>query len=187
MGTVSESGTLSTSSPYLQSATGYNSTGNYVTSETDQRGNETTYSINNANGLVNSVTDAKGNVTSYTYQSGSLLPLTVTSGNATVSYVYDSYKRLSQINHNGFAYGFTYDKFGNTSTIKVGNQTLVTNNYATGNGDLLSAVYGNGTTYSYGYDNYHRVTSLDINGTSAFQYRCTELFLCRGKCRQLVQ
>ena len=99
------------------------------------------------------------------------VPLTVTSGNATVSYVYDSYKRLSQINHNGFAYGFTYDKFGNTSTIKVGNQTLVTNNYATGNGDLLSAVYGNGTTYSYSYDNYHHVTALSINGNSAFAYK----------------
>ena len=35
---------------------------------------------------------------------------------------------------------------------------------------MTGAVYGNGTTYSYTYDNYHRVTGVNINSAPAFTY-----------------
>ena len=114
------------------------------------------------------MTDAKGNVTSYTYESGSLLPLTVSGGGITNSYTYDAYKRLSTILHNGTTYRLNYDKFGNTGSVQVGTQTLVTNQYAANNGNLTKAVYGNGTTYSYGYDKYDRVTLVSIDGTEKY-------------------
>ena len=39
---------------------------------------------------------------------------------------------------------------------------------AANNGNLTKAVYGNGTTYSYGYDKYDRVTSVSIDGTERY-------------------
>ena len=110
-------------------------------SETDQRGNIISYSISDVNGLVNSITDAKGHVTNYTYNSSSFLPLTVTSGNASVSYTYDSNLRLESITHNGFNYNFLYDKFGNTSSIAIGNRNRISHTYGDNNGLLLSSEY----------------------------------------------
>ena len=62
MGTVSTTGTLSTASPYLQSGTTYNSTGNYVTAVSDQRGNTTSYNLNNTCLLYTSIGKLGGKV-----------------------------------------------------------------------------------------------------------------------------
>ena len=168
MGTVSTYGVLDTSKPYIESTIGYDSTGNYATSVSDQRGNTTTYNINLLTGLTNSITDPSGTTTSYTYDNITLLLEAVTSGDSSVSYEYDQYNRLTQIQHNGFTYHFAYDKFGNTSTVKVGDQTLMTNTYGEGNGLLLSETYGNGTVYAYTYDEYGRVIKVSINGTDRY-------------------
>ena len=168
MGTVSTYGVLDTSKPYIESTTGYDSTGNYATSVSDQRGNTTTYNINLLTGLTNSITDPSGTTTSYTYDDITLLIEAISSGDSSVSYVYDNFNRLTQIQHNGFTYHFAYDKFGNTSTVKVGDQTLMTNTYGEGNGLLLSETYGNGTVYAYTYDEYGRVIKVSINGTDRY-------------------
>lgn len=168
MGTVSTAGNLDTDALYIESGSSYDATGNYVTAVTDQRGNATTYDINTTSGLTNSITDPSGATTSYTYEDGSWLPLSISSGDSSVSYSYDAYNRLTQIQHNGFTYHFAYDKFGNTSTVKVGDQTLMTNTYGEGNGLLLSETYGNGTVYAYTYDEYGRVIKVSINGTDRY-------------------
>ena len=54
--------------PFMQTSSEYDSTGNYVTAETNEQGSKTHY-VYDANGNVTSVTDADENVTSYAYDS----------------------------------------------------------------------------------------------------------------------
>ena len=182
MGTVSTAGNLDTNALYIESGSSYDATGNYVTAVTDQRGNATTYDINTTSGLTNSITDASGATTNYTYEDGSWLPLTISSGDSSVSYTYDAYNRLTQIHHNGFTYNYAFDKFGNTSTVKVGDQTLVTNVYESGNGQLQSEIYGNGTVYSYSYDEYGRVTDVFIDGTKSY----STVYNAKGQIAEII-
>ena len=182
MGTVSTAGKLDANALYIESGSSYDATGNYVTAVTDQRGNATTYDINTASGLTNSITDASGATTNYTYEDGSWLPLTISSGDSSVSYTYDAYNRLTQIHHNGFTYNYAFDKFGNTSTVKVGDQTLVTNIYESGNGQLQSEIYGSGTVYSYSYDEYGRVTDVFIDGTKSY----STVYNAKGQIAEII-
>ena len=175
LGLISASGAISPStSPYIQSTQGYSANGNYMISSSDQRGKTTAYDINGTTGLTNSVTDPKGNKTSYVYDSNDYSLKTV-SGQSSVgtiqnSYSYDEANRLSSIAHNGFAYNFFYDAFGQATGVKVGSQNLITHSYATGNGNLLSSTYGNGHKIGYGYDAFDRITSISKNGAAAYQY-----------------
>ncbi len=182
MGTVSTAGKLDANALYIESGSSYDATGNYVTAVTDQRGNATTYDIDTTSGLTNSITDASGATTNYTYEDDSWLPLTISSGDASVSYSYDAYNRLTQIHHNGFTYNYAFDKFGNTSTVKVGNQTLVTNVYESGNGQLQSEIYGNGTVYSYSYDEYGRVSDVFIDGTKSY----STVYNAKGQIAEII-
>ena len=53
------------SKPYMQTSSEYDSTGNYVTSETNEQGSTTQYAYD-ANGNKTAVTDGNGNVINYT-------------------------------------------------------------------------------------------------------------------------
>ena len=157
MGTVTTSGTLNTSNPYLKTRQEYDALGHYVTKTYDQRGKVTTFDVDGMSGLVNSVTDPKGNVTSYTYDSADRLT-GVSSGNASNTYGYDSRSRLSAITHNGFQYFFTYDALGNQQTVRLvngsGSRQLISNTYWPNSGQLKLATYGNGDTRHYSYNKY---------------------------------
>ena len=98
---------------------------------------ETTYSYNDRNPyLLGSVT--RGNVSNY--------------------YGYDSVNRLISIYHNGFNYNFTYDQWGNRLKTMIQNRLLSENQYEAANGNLLKTTYGNGDWWSYTYDSLDRVT-----------------------------
>ena len=157
MGTVTTSGTLNTSNPYLKTSQEYDALGHYVTKTYDQRGKVTTFDVDGMSGLVNSVTDPKGNVTSYTYDSADRLT-GVSSGNASNTYGYDSRSRLSAITHNGFQYFFTYDALGNQKAVRLvngsGSRQLISNTYWPNSGQLKLAAYGNGDTRHYSYNKY---------------------------------
>ncbi|WP_457945427.1 DNRLRE domain-containing protein [Caproiciproducens sp. LBM24188] len=174
MGTVSTTGTLDTSQPYLESTQTYTDDGNYVKEATDQRGNTTSYDVDPVTGLTNSVEDPNGGTTEYSYNEDTNLLESVRSenGGQTVEnlYAYDEADRLNKITHNGFDYTFARDGFGNTTIINVGSQNLITNIFASGNGNLLSANYGNGFKLGYFYDGYDRVTSVTKNGATAYLY-----------------
>ena len=178
MGIINDSGEINTTvsaNPYLQTTQGYSSNGNYRTSVSDQRGNITTYSINDAiTGLINAVTDPKGYQTSYTYDPDNYFLTEVSAlssaGTVTVNYEYDEADLLDKITHNGFDYNFGYDGFGNTVNIKVGTKNLITHVYETGNGNLLYSLYGNNYKISYGYDPYNRVISVQKNNAPTYQY-----------------
>ncbi len=154
---------------YISTSATYTSNKNFVASQTDQRGNATTYNYNETTGTLTSVTDASNNTTSYVYNANNNALQSVTSGGMTNSYTYSD-DRLTDINVNGGTrYQFTYDSFGRTTYTKVGNglayrnlSQLVYN----GNGLLAKQEYGNGDYITFSYDNLDRLIGKSYNGSS---------------------
>jgi YD repeat-containing protein len=78
--------------------------------------------------------------------------------------------RIKTVTHNGFNYIFNYDGAGNTESVNVGNQNLISNQYEDRTNKLLSSTYGNNHTVSYNYDSEDRISSKSVNGTEKFKY-----------------
>ena len=97
---------------------------------------------------------------------------TVTSGGSKVTYAYKNNGQLTSIQSPGSSptYNFEYDKWGNNTEVKVGNQTLVTNTYKSNNGLLTQQKYGNEFTVGHNYDSLDRETSRSYNGTTKFYW-----------------
>ena len=90
------------SKPYMQTSSEYDSTGNYVTSETNEQGSTTKYSY-----------DANGNPLTYrdgmsmTWKNGRQLA-TLTNGDTSISYGYDSGSVRTTKTVNGVKYTYAY-------------------------------------------------------------------------------
>ena len=90
------------SKPYMQTSSEYDSTGNYVTSETNEQGSTTKYSY-----------DANGNPLTYrdgmsmTWKNGRQLT-TLTNGDTSISYGYDSDSVRTTKTVNGVKYTYAY-------------------------------------------------------------------------------
>ena len=135
-------------------------------SQTDARGNTTTYNVNTANGTVNSVTTpvtVNGSnttvTTGYSYNNTTRLLESVSHSSLTPSldYSYDSKWRLTGITLGDLGYSFAYDAFGNRLRTKLGDTTLASYSYVSPRKGLLgSMTYGNGATVSYTYDSLDR-------------------------------
>lgn len=143
--------------PFMQTGSEYDSTGNYVTSETNEQGSTTKYAYD-VNGNVTSVTDADENVTSYAYDSSGNLT-SVKSGDSENSYTYSGLGSVSKITHNGFNYSFNYDVFYNLVSTKIGNVTVASHTYDS-NGNLTKTAYANGDYLEYAYDNYGNISVI---------------------------
>ena len=143
--------------PFMQTSSEYDSTGNYVTSETNEQGSTTKYAYD-VNGNVTSVTDADENVTSYTYDSSGNLT-SVKSGDSENSYTYSGLGSVSKITHNGFDYSFNYDVFYNLVSTKIGNVTVASHTYDS-NGNLTKTAYANGDYLEYAYENYGNISII---------------------------
>ena len=139
----------------------------------DQRGNSISYTYNENEGTVKDITDQTGEVTTYEYDTmNNVTKVQKQVGEKQYqnSYTYENDK-LKTITHNGFSYTFVYDNFGNTKQVKVGDTTLITNNYEEGNGNLASVTYGNGQERSYTYDRFDRQTAkIGENGAYRYAY-----------------
>lgn len=87
-------------------------------------------------------------------------------------YSYDSEGKITSVEHNGFSYNYTYDEFGNTTSVKVGEQNLVSYGYSSDKSKLSSLIYGNGLTERYTYDAYGQTVSktLSDRGTANYYY-----------------
>ena len=143
--------------PFMQTSSEYDSTGNYVTSETNEQGSTTHY-VYDVNGNVTSVTDSDDNVTSYTYDSSGNLT-SVKNGDSENSYTYSGLGSVSKITHNGFDYSFNYDVFYNLVSTKIGNVTVASHTYDS-NGNLTKTAYANGDYLEYAYDNYGNISVI---------------------------
>ena len=89
------------------------------------------------------------------------------SDDVKVSYVYDTYRNLTQIVTETTTYNLTYDSFGNVSSITVGSSStpLVSYTYANNNGKLTRTDYANGTYVQNVYDDLDRTKEIKYNGT----------------------
>ena len=143
--------------PFMQTSSEYDSTGNYVTSETNEQGSTTHY-VYDVNGNVTSITDADENVTSYAYDSSGNLT-SVKNGDSENSYTYSGLGSVSKITHNGFDYSFNYDVFYNLVSTKIGNVTVASHTYDS-NGNLTKTAYANGDYLEYAYDNYGDISVI---------------------------
>ena len=143
--------------PFMQTSSEYDSTGNYVTAETNEQGSTTQY-VYDVNGNVTSITDADDNVTSYAYDSSGNL-ISVKNGDSENSYTYSGLGSVSKITHNGFDYSFNYDVFYNLVSTKIGNVTVASHTYDS-NGNLTKTAYANGDYLEYAYDNYGNISVI---------------------------
>ena len=162
-----QSESLNTDEEFMRTQETYDSNGNYIVGEVDEAGNSTTYT-KDAEGNATEITDGRGNSTSYSYDShNNLLSITAVDGNKTYSnaYTYNAYNELSKITHNGFDYNYTYNNYGEPTSVKVGSQALITYEYNS-SGNVSKATYGNGDYLDYTYDNYARISEVKINNTT---------------------
>ena len=145
------------SKPYMQTSSEYDSTGNYVTSETNEQGSTTQYAYD-ANGNKTAVTDGNGNVINYTYDTNGNV-LSIKNGTSGNEYSYTGTNSVSKITHNGFSYSFNYDVFYNLVSTKIGNVAITSNTYDS-NGNLAKTTYANGDYFEYTYDDYGNISLI---------------------------
>ena len=136
----------------------------------DTLGNETFYNRNSATELLNYVTDANGNRTAYDYDNQERLTVIFNdidkddikdTNEENVVYTYDAKDQLTSINNGSTTYTFTYDGYGNVTTIKAGTFTLAAYEYNQGNGKLTETSYGNGYySVSNIYDSLDRLVEV---------------------------
>lgn len=81
--------------------------------------------------------------------------------------------RVTSITHNGFSYNFTYDEWGNQTTVSVGEHQLVGYEYDYANDSRLTKInYANGQseTYTYNSDGNIIAISHDNGATNTYEY-----------------
>jgi YD repeat-containing protein len=97
---------------------------------------------------------------------------------AFVEYDYNSKNQLQAVTTDSTAYTFTYDSYGNRSTVKAGENSLAAYTYNANNGKLKTVTYGNGFSVEYFYNDLENVSEVwyTVNGTSfaAYRYDYTE-------------
>ena len=154
--------------------------------ETDTLGNTTKYFYDTAKGhLLAQINLITGNGYSYGYSNAGELeyvwPAVGTASSYSevtdaekVDYEYDSNThRLSRILTDATVYSFSYDPFGNSTDVKVGNNSLATYEYYPNNGKINKINYGNGFSEEYKYTSLELLDKIWYNyddGTRALAY-----------------
>lgn len=134
-------------------------------SETDSSGVTIYYYYDsNTCRLKATVNSESGNGIGYKYDSKgqliSVVPAVYTSPVAfgtyvnaeKVEYTYGSDNMLEGISTKSTDYTFSYDKFGNRTSVTVGDNTLASYEYSENNGKLKKITYGNGLVVEYVYN-----------------------------------
>ena len=178
------SSTTPTVSAYLYSESSSSSDKNHTTMVEDSSGHSTHYTYDSSYHFLNSATNANGQTTNHSYYStNGRVKQTYQSGVAAVTYTYTK-GRLSQLDrktrYNDSSeylhqyYNFTYNLWGQNTSIKVGTRTLATYTYeninsgTTGGGNLTTVKYGNNDSVTYTYDIFDRVVEMKYNDTNNY-------------------
>ena len=173
-----ESVTLSNSENGLKvtSSATYSEYGNYLTQTVNELGKATNYSYDSTTKLLEYIENANSVRTAYTYDNRYRTEKVyldadedgiADTAEAQVSYLYAN-NRLSGIDTATTDYTLTYDIWGNIVSVKAGDYTLATYEYAANNGKLLKLTYGNGDYEEYVYDHLERITEVTLNGVSEY-------------------
>ena len=164
----------------MTSSNTYTPDGNHIASSTDEAGNTVYYVYDNETGFLDRISggdtvvdmeyDSVGNLTRFAQQVGGLSNGTEMSN----SYTYEN-DRITSIEHNGFSYNFTYDEWGNRTSIKINETEIVTSSYDE-NSRLTSISYANGQSVSYIYNDDGNICGISLDGgeTLAYEYTYSE-------------
>ena len=166
-----------------------------VASEVDSLGRTTRYFYDANSGRLKFVVNPdESSGVAYTYDgSGNLVlvePVIYTNSSPaantnaeSVQYIYTQ-DRLTQIKTESTTYNLVYDTFGNTTSVKAGNNTLISSTYNSRNGKLATTTYGNGLVIRYVYDELDRTSEVwyTINGTQTKAYSY-EYDACGNMCK----
>ena len=162
---------------------------NFTSSVTDSAGNTSSYTYNA--GRLEYATNPKGQTTTYTYyHQNNRSKSTYITGIAAIDYTYDN-GQLSQLKRKTFPYkgapqseavyqdyNFTHNAWGQQTSIAVGDQTLVINEYENinddattttkGGGNHTKTTYANGDYVTYEYDRLDRLIKTTYNDTGEY-------------------
>ena len=169
----------------ITSTAQYTSDGNYLTNQTDSSGISTNYTNDETKGLV--TTSKTGDTTThYIYEDKTDRQSSIyIGGKISVQYIYEngnlktirrgSYESDTENDTNSSQgihqdYNYTYDSFGNKTSVSVGNRELARYEYAPNNGNLIKTTYANGNTVELVYDVFDRVVEEKYNGTVKYRY-----------------
>ena len=154
---------------FIENKATYDNEGKFVTSTTDTLLNKTYYNTDLSTGLLNNITNAKGYTTNYTYNNKKQLTK-IENMDKFVNYTYNEQDIISKIENGNIEYNFTYDDFNNVKKVKVNDIELITNNFGSNNGNLLSSIYGNNQSVLYEYDEFNRLIKL-IKMDNTYNYK----------------
>lgn len=146
------------SQSFIQSNTIYDSTGEFIVSETDEFGNAFTYAYDTSGNKI-STSDGKGNITNYTYDVSNQIS-TVSSCGVENKYFYNN-SNIAKITHNNFSYLFNYNSYNKLTTTKIADNIITNNIYNDNNGNLLRVEYANGDYVEYVYDEYDNIVQIN--------------------------
>ena len=118
--------------------------------------------------------DAMGNLTKL-YQNVRGAALAYNYGHygvGTMSNIYTyTNDKIASITHNGFTYNFTYDEWGNQTSIKIGENIYQSYEYDANNDYRLSKInYANGQSVTYSYDSDDNITGVSYNNGQTYAY-----------------
>ena len=170
--------TPSSGTKTMTSGKNYDSYGNLIYT-IDNFSNTTNYGYDNDRGLLSYVINANNRRTQYVYD---LMGRTTEvfadtdfdgvhdSSESGVTYTYNENNYLTEIYNGATTYHFTYDDFGNITSVSVGSNStpLVSYTYANYNGKLLRTTYADGTYIANSYDEIGRIKTVSYNGTVAY-------------------
>ena len=184
----------STDSPRLRSQTGYITTSDShifgaVSYTTDTSGTTMYYTYDSATGWLKYEYTSGYYGLYYTYDglgritainplgySPSVSLIYAATTEEEVEYTYNAKGQISQMNTKTTSYAYTYDDFGNTTSIKAGNSVLAQYQYDQFNGKLQTMTYGTGEIVRYAYDELDRIAEVwyTVPGnTEVCRYRYT--------------
>ena len=171
-------------------AFGYRANGNDLLSETDARGNVTTYDADPVTSRNEEIIDRCGNKTAYEYDSAGRTTKvtskiyaqeTTTQKKPTVSYTYDAFDNMTLIARgDGMKYALAYNAFHNLESIGIKTDTeekpekLIKYTYKNGNGRLKEMEYANGDRMKATYNATGQMVGerwLDKNGVEIARYK----------------
>ena len=143
---------------FIENSSEYTEDGRFIKKSIDTLLNETNYDIDEITGQIKSITTPNNQTTYYEYNDNHQVSK-ITVDERSIDYTYNANKQMQKIKEGNKEYNFTYDSFLNLKSVKLGeNINLITNNYESNNGNLLSSNYGNGHTVSYEYDDFDRLS-----------------------------
>ena len=139
---------------------GYTANGNDLITETDARGNKTTYEVEANTSRNKEVTDRCGNKTAYEYDNAGRTTKVISKNAdgaeiAHVSYAYDAFDNMTEIARgDGMKYALKYNAFHNLESIGIDGkeESLIKYTYKNGNGRLKEISYANGDKMSATYN-----------------------------------